>query len=104
MFCANLILQDGNCRGQCRRGVALHRPIFAVVDVRVVLPEAIGTHSMGEVSLTVLMDVRLHLNPRVGLSSDLLAVGADWQNTAEDFDLIQDVLNFLFASSKDQIA
>jgi hypothetical protein len=67
----------------------LHRPIFAVKDVREVLPEAIGTHSMGEVSLTVLVDVRLHLSPCVGLSSDLLAVRTDWQNTTEDFDLIQ---------------
>ena len=59
---------------------------------------------MGEVSLTVFTDVRLHLSPRVGLSSDPLAVGANWQNTMEDFDLFKEVLNFLFASSKDQIA
>ena len=53
------------------------------------LPEAIGTHSVGKVSLTVFMDVRFHLVPGVVLGSDPLAVGADWQNPTEDLDLIQ---------------
>jgi len=59
---------------------------------------------MGEVSFTVLVDVRLHLSPCVGLRSDLLAVGADWQNTVEDFDLLQGCAQLPVRLCKDQIA
>src|SRR5215475_3902254 len=69
--------------------ISSHGAVFAGVGDGVVLPEGIGTHTMGEVSLTVLMNVLLHLDPRVGLSSDLLAVRSDRQTTTEHFDLIQ---------------
>ena len=43
---------------------------------------------MREVSLAVFMDVLFHLNPRLGLRSDALAISADGQDTVKNFDFI----------------